>query len=1074
MPLDPLTALGVASNIIQCVDFTVGLISKTHEIYKSADGALVGNQDLEVIARNLVGLTENLQNDLNYHLLPLGGPNSPSNTETRENVELGAINTKCSEVATELLGALNKLKVAAKHSKWKSFRKALRSVWDEDKIQVVLVKLSGCRAALDTELLISLRTSMNSASFDQFQGFKALDRSTHNINQNLTALRADTYRNQQEILKAIQQHHWDGENPNHVAQFSTKVTQMVDKESIALLRQKFLDRLSFRRMSDRQEEIHPAHEETFNWIYQPAAGQPWGNFREWLHHGEGLYWITGKAGSGKSTLMKYLYNNPTSTELLQIWAGDLPLITASYYFWDAGTSMQKSQIGLLQSLLYECLTQCEDLIPHIFPSRWRCYENIGDDSSPWSRTELIQAFDLLLKQDGLSAKFCFFVDGLDEYDGSNREIVELFRGVAASSMVKICLSSRPLLEFEDAFGKYPKLMLQDLTQNDIKLYTESEFGRSERFLKLGQREPERTLLLVKEIVNKSAGVFLWVILVTRSLLEGLQNCDKIFDLQRRLEALPADLEDLYFHMMEHVDELYKQQASHFFRIVLHKRGQDPEIKPLDLAFAAEEEPNFAITTQVRPLEESEISFWLEETTRRINSRCKGLLEARTGWGDCPEDRVRIHFLHKTVKDFMETSKIRETIVSQSAAGFNPDVAMMKSVLVQLKVFPGQKTSFRLSHLEKEFMQYAAKAEITSGQAHPSLMQNFYETANQIESMCAIPKGKSRYKRPNSWVREVMRSYFDLDEEPYFLSLVGLYSMDLFVAGRLEQDKQLLASKAGSQLLYSATIGAGFPPDDSQPASSKLVRLLLDHGADPNATVQEYTMWEQYLRYLYEGYGPEKDCEPGQMLNIVVIEVMRLLVAAGANPEACCWVNHLERKVPAVTVLTESFGKRYPKQIIDLKQLIRQKLEEKVGCLRAMEIEDEWYQMLLEWRRVKDEDQFDDWSEEDHRHAVVAAKRIAIANSKRWKILTIFKKPAVLKNLEGLWHFKEPRQKPRRRSRLIRRNRIHSEGSGSGERNNPWGRINRSLLSQVLIMIVILVPTSILLRFVGKSEQQLGI
>lgn len=157
MPLDPLTALGVASNIIQCVHFTIGLFSKTHEIYRSADGALVENRDLELIGENLAGLTKTLRNDLDDHLSSAIIPDSKCNIETRDTAALRAINIKCSEVAVELLGVLNKLKVGAKHSKWKSFRKALKSVWDKDKIQMVLAELSRCRAALDTELLLSLR-----------------------------------------------------------------------------------------------------------------------------------------------------------------------------------------------------------------------------------------------------------------------------------------------------------------------------------------------------------------------------------------------------------------------------------------------------------------------------------------------------------------------------------------------------------------------------------------------------------------------------------------------------------------------------------------------------------------------------------------------------------------------------------------------------------------------------------------------------------------------------------------------------------------------------------------------------
>jgi hypothetical protein len=71
-----------------------------------------------------------------------------------------------------------------------------------------------------------------------------------------------------------------------------------------------------------------------------------------------------------------------------------------------------------------------------------------------------------------SARFCFIVDGLDEFDGDHDEIVEVFQAAASSQTVKICVSSRPLFVFEDVFKDSPKLRLQDLTQNDIFQYAD--------------------------------------------------------------------------------------------------------------------------------------------------------------------------------------------------------------------------------------------------------------------------------------------------------------------------------------------------------------------------------------------------------------------------------------------------------------------------------------------------------------------------------------------------------------------------------------------------------------------------
>lgn len=113
--------------------------------------------------------------------------------------------------------------------------------------------------------------------------------------------------------------------------------------------------LSFSEMHDRQESIHDNFEGTFKWIYHPPrdVDRPWDSFTTWLTMGHGIYWITGKAGSGKSTLMRMLHQNERTVDLLRIWCSNLPLVTASFFFWNSGSKIQMSQDGLLRSVLLQ-------------------------------------------------------------------------------------------------------------------------------------------------------------------------------------------------------------------------------------------------------------------------------------------------------------------------------------------------------------------------------------------------------------------------------------------------------------------------------------------------------------------------------------------------------------------------------------------------------------------------------------------------------------------------------------------------------------------------------------------------
>src|SRR6187402_1080118 len=73
-----------------------------------------------------------------------------------------------------------------------------------------------------------------------------------------------------------------------------------------------LGALAFRMMRDREAEIDDTYEQAFNWIFEDpkVCGKPWANLQKWLHEDSGCYWVEGKAGSRKSTLMKFISANP--------------------------------------------------------------------------------------------------------------------------------------------------------------------------------------------------------------------------------------------------------------------------------------------------------------------------------------------------------------------------------------------------------------------------------------------------------------------------------------------------------------------------------------------------------------------------------------------------------------------------------------------------------------------------------------------------------------------------------------------------------------------------------------------
>jgi hypothetical protein len=156
--LDPLTALGLAANVVQLISFTGDLLKKGRQISSSVDGQLLDHKALRIITTSLQELTNNLivTASLQEHTKNSTSSSSGSKLTSTER-QLQQICTGCSEASTSLLEALQTLHMQEKRGVWRSFRQALNCIWSEDKINALSARLEQYRRQIDTTLLVSLR-----------------------------------------------------------------------------------------------------------------------------------------------------------------------------------------------------------------------------------------------------------------------------------------------------------------------------------------------------------------------------------------------------------------------------------------------------------------------------------------------------------------------------------------------------------------------------------------------------------------------------------------------------------------------------------------------------------------------------------------------------------------------------------------------------------------------------------------------------------------------------------------------------------------------------------------------------
>ena len=291
-----------------------------------------------------------------------------------------------------------------------------------------------------------------------------------------------------------------------------------------------LSQLWFRQIDDRRESIAPEHQETFGWILEPDSAKELDMkcFSTWLQSGSGIYWVCGKAGSGKSTLMKYLTGHERTRQLLSVWAaaGNTTCSLYHFFFMALGTLHQKSLEGLARTLLHQILDTHRFLIPEALPNMWKEIRDTKERPGMPSIAEIKYAFKVISKTSQDIGNFCFFIDGLDEFDGNCTDGIEFIRTLGNNERIKVVVSSREIPDCVAAFGNLPRLRLQDLTQGDITKYVEDTIGQHEYYLgKLMRRHPEEAGSIIHDLVQKSSGVFLWVILACRSLLQGFADYD---------------------------------------------------------------------------------------------------------------------------------------------------------------------------------------------------------------------------------------------------------------------------------------------------------------------------------------------------------------------------------------------------------------------------------------------------------------------------------------------------------------------------------------------------------------------
>jgi hypothetical protein len=614
----------------------------------------------------------------------------------------------------------------------------------------------------------------------------------------------------------------------------------------------------------------------------------------WLQSSNDLFWIYGKAGSGKSTLMKFLFEHEQTRVHLDNWAHGNVTIAASF-FWSAGSDLEKSIAGLLRALLYQVMNQHPELIQVMIPERWKAVLRSSTQQKPWTEKELLTALKLLSQAPISNLRLFFLIDGLDEFSGDHQDLIESLQELNNSPAIKICVSCRPWIVFESAYQSnvHCTMELHKLTVRDIDIYIAA---RLESMRHQGVLTGHQLETLGNDVRVRAEGVFLWVTLAIRDLRRGIGKRDSMPVLQKRLANYPSELQDFYQQILDNIDPVYRPFTGRLL-LTMVSPGQKPDCVCLHLWEKYSCDIDNINDTQRSPKSGPELHQLMEQGESYVRNWAGDLLDpvpphvscASPDSCDCTVstfiDRMRPSFSHQTVYQFIQQKADDGTLAEMAGPGFDPVLAY-QYLLLGLSRYCTDPEDFT------EVIDWALihRLELDRFQdTNPSFVEPIIQIAlafDQIGQQITRPLHQIHWTIDDLLYNKSPRLPFDCQDSTLMSFLLNRDARSEVLVGRLLK-LQSHSITAGQRrfLLESAFIPdhyiEDFDGEGEHHLPQEIVMELIKTSADVNEPIRrvkcslEYSTWQIFLLWLHGDIYWQ--------VNEDFIEVFQAFLSRGADP-----------------------------------------------------------------------------------------------------------------------------------------------------------------------------------------------
>ncbi|KAK0101598.1 hypothetical protein ONS95_006761 [Cadophora gregata] len=251
------------------------------------------------------------------------------------------------------------------------------------------------------------------------------------------------------------------------------------------------------------------------------------NFLDWQYgyNSPRYFWLTGQPAIGKSVITAHSI-------------GCLGTSSCSYFFFKYGDNKRSSLSAALLSLAYQMAEQNQAIRRFLIDS-FTDDANLDKDDYRGIWRKLFVGGIFLVH---FSNTHFWVLDALDECSAADKRIFDNFfaflANIDSTIPLKVFISSRSSVDLERLFSglayTQTRISVED-SQHDIRMFMEAHADD------LPVDDDRMKISLIETMVRKSAGCFLWTVLVMRQL-QDIFTADEVEEI---LDEVPQEMDALY-------------------------------------------------------------------------------------------------------------------------------------------------------------------------------------------------------------------------------------------------------------------------------------------------------------------------------------------------------------------------------------------------------------------------------------------------------------------------------------------------------------------------------------------------